>query len=60
VSAGRGSENENPLRTEVFRDIGSATGTVRFRIYAFLNFFCGRFPAGVSRLNGSGLISPVF
>ncbi len=51
---------EGPLRTEVFRDIGSANATVRFRVYAFVNFFCGRFPAGVSRVRGTGLIAPVF
>jgi HK97 family phage major capsid protein len=50
---------EGPLRTEVFRDIGSANGTVRFRVYAFLNYFCGRFPAAVFRIKGTGL-SPTF
>jgi HK97 family phage major capsid protein len=51
---------EGPLRTEVFRDIGSATATVRFRVYAFCNLFVGRFPAGVSRIRGTGMIAPVF
>lgn len=51
---------EGPLRTEVFRDVGSANATVRFRVYAFCNFFCGRFPAGVSRIRGTGLIAPTF
>jgi HK97 family phage major capsid protein len=51
---------EGPLRTEVFRDVGSATATVRFRVYAFCNLFVGRYPAGVSRIRGTGLIAPVF
>jgi HK97 family phage major capsid protein len=51
---------EGPLRSEVFRDIGSANATVRFRVYAFCNLFVGRFPAGVSRIKGTGLIAPVF
>jgi HK97 family phage major capsid protein len=51
---------EGALRTEVFRDIGSANATVRFRVYAFVNFFCGRFPASVSRITGTGLAAPVF
>jgi HK97 family phage major capsid protein len=51
---------EGPLRTEVFRDVGSANATVRFRIYAFCNLFVGRYPAGVSRIRGTGLIAPVF
>jgi len=51
---------EGPLRAEVFRDVGSATATVRFRVYAFCNLFVGRFPAGVSRIRGTGLIAPVF
>ena len=51
---------ESTPRVEVFRDIGSANATVRFRIYAFVNFFCGRFPAGVSRITGSGLIAPTW
>jgi HK97 family phage major capsid protein len=51
---------EGPLRTEVFRDVGSATATVRFRVYAFCNLFVGRFPAGVSRIRGTGMIAPTF
>jgi Phage capsid family len=51
---------ESPPRTEVFRDIGSANLTVRFRIYAFCNLFAARFPAGVSRIRGTGLIQPSF
>lgn len=47
---------ESAPRTEVFRDVGSATATGRFCVYAFVNFFAGRFPAGVSRIRGTGLI----
>lgn len=51
---------EGPMRTEVFRDVGSATATVRFRVYSFVNLFVGRFPAGVSQIRGTGLIAPTF
>ncbi|MDQ2933819.1 MAG: phage major capsid protein [Chloroflexota bacterium] len=51
---------EGPLRLETFRDIGSANATVRFRAYQFLNLFVGRFPAGVSRIRGTGLIAPTW
>lgn len=51
---------EGPMRTEVFRDVGSANATVRFRVYAFVNLFVGRFPAGVSQIRGTGLIAPTF
>lgn len=51
---------EGPIRTEVFRDIGSANATVRFRLYAFVNFFAGRFPGGISRITGTGLVAPTF
>ena len=51
---------EGPIRAEVFRDVGSATLTIRFRLYAFVNLFVGRFPASVSRITGTGLIAPTF
>jgi hypothetical protein len=51
---------ESQPRAEVMRDVGSATGTIRFRIYAFVNLFVGRYPGGVSRIRGSGLIAPTF
>ena len=51
---------ETPLRTEVFRDVGSANATVRFRVYAFVNLFVGRFPAGVSQIRGTGLTTPSY
>jgi hypothetical protein len=51
---------EGPLRAEMFRDVGSATATVRFRVYAFVNLFVGRYPVGVSQIRGTGLIAPTF
>jgi len=51
---------EGPIRAEVFRDVGSSTLTIRFRLYSFVNFFAGRYPVGISELNGSGLAAPAF
>ena len=51
---------ESEPRAEIFRDVGSATGTIRFRLYAFVNLFVGRFPAAVSRSRGTGWIAPTF
>jgi hypothetical protein len=47
---------ESPPRMEVFRDVGSATLTVRFRLYAYISLFVGRFPVGVSQIRGTGLM----
>ena len=51
---------EGPIRAEVFRDIGSSTLTIRFRLYSFVNFFAGRYPVGISEITGTGLIAPTF
>lgn len=51
---------ESAPRTEVFRDVGSANATARLRIYAFCNLFAGRYPAGISRIGGTGLAIPSF
>lgn len=51
---------EGSIRTDVFPDIGSGTLTLRFRLYAFVNFFAGRFPASISEINGTGVIAPTF
>lgn len=51
---------EGPVRAEVFRDVGSANLTIRFRVYSFVNLFVGRFPAGVSKITGTGLVAPTF
>lgn len=51
---------EGEPRVEVFRDVGSATGTVRVRLYAFSAFASGRFPASICKIAGSGLATPSF
>ncbi len=51
---------EGPIRAEVFRDVGSANGTVRLRLYAFSAFASGRFPGSITKISGSGLSAPTF
>lgn len=51
---------EGDPRVEVFRDVGSATGTVRIRLYAFSAFASGRFPGSITKIAGSGLSAPTF
>jgi HK97 family phage major capsid protein len=51
---------EGTPRVEVFRDVGSATGTVRIRLYAFSAFASGRFPGSICKIAGSGLSAPTF
>ena len=51
---------EGQPRVEVFRDVGSATGTVRIRLYAFSAFASGRFPKSITKIAGSGLSTPSF
>lgn len=51
---------EGSPRVEVFRDVGSATGTVRVRLYAFSAFASGRYPSGICKIAGSGLSTPSF
>jgi HK97 family phage major capsid protein len=51
---------EGTPRVEVFRDVGSSTGTVRIRLYAFSAFASGRFPGSICKIAGSGLSAPTF
>jgi HK97 family phage major capsid protein len=51
---------ESPPRVEVFRDVGSANGTVRLRLYAYSAFASGRFPGSICKIAGSGMSAPSF
>jgi len=45
---------------ETFRDVGSGTLTVRFRLHNYVAQAHGRRPAAISKINGTGLIAPTF
>lgn len=49
---------EGALRTRALPDVGSGTLTVRLQVYAYSAFICGRFPAGVGKLIGTGMAAP--
>lgn len=51
---------ESPLRTRLLTEVLSGNLTVRFQLWAYVNFFAGRFPASISAINGTGLILPAF
>lgn len=49
---------EGPLRTRALPEVLSGTLTVRLQVYAYSAVILGRFPAGVSKITGTGLIAP--
>jgi HK97 family phage major capsid protein len=51
---------EGALRTRVLEEVGSASLTVRLQLFAYANYFAGRYPSGISAINGTGLITPTF
>jgi hypothetical protein len=51
---------EGPLQVEVFRSPGSATGTVRIRLFAYSLFISGRYANAICKVSGTGLVTPAF
>lgn len=51
---------EGAPRTRVFEDVGSQTMTVRLSCYGFFAFMGNRYPAGISVITGTGLVTPSF
>lgn len=49
---------EGPLRTRALPEVLSGTLTVRLQVYAYSALILGRFPAGISKITGTGLIAP--
>lgn len=49
---------EGAIRTRALPEVLSGTLTVRLQLYAYSAFICGRFPAGVSKITGTGLAAP--
>jgi HK97 family phage major capsid protein len=48
---------ESGTKAQVFPDVGSATGTVRFRLYGYVAL-AHRFAKSVSAISGTGTVSP--
>ena len=51
---------ESALRTRVLPDVGSGQLTVRLQVYGYLAFTAERYPAGITKVTGSGLTTPSF
>jgi len=49
---------EGALRTRALPEVLSGTLTVRLQVYAYSAFIPGRFPAGISKITGTGLAAP--
>ena len=49
---------EGALRTRALPEVLSGTLTVRLQVYAYSSLILGRFPAGVSKITGTGLAAP--
>lgn len=49
---------EGAMRTRALPEVLSGTLTVRLQVYAYSALILGRFPAGVSKITGTGLIAP--
>jgi HK97 family phage major capsid protein len=51
---------EGAPRTRVFEDVGSQSMTVRLSLYGFFAFLGTRYPAAISLIDGTGLVTPTF
>jgi HK97 family phage major capsid protein len=49
---------EGAIRTRALPEVLSGTLTVRLQVYAYSALILGRFPAGVSKITGTGLAAP--
>lgn len=43
-----------------FDDVGSGSLTVKLVVYGYVAFASGRYPAGISKIGGTGLVTPTF
>ena len=51
---------EGPLMSRVFEDVGSGTGVIRYQVFAHSAFLSNLYPASLTIISGTGLVSPVF
>lgn len=49
---------EGAVKTRALPEVLSGTLTVRLQVYAYSSFIPGRFPAGISKITGTGLAAP--
>jgi HK97 family phage major capsid protein len=51
---------EGAPRSRVFEDVGSQTQTVRLSVWGYFNFMGNRYPAAISVITGTALVTPTF
>lgn len=51
---------ESPIRTRIHEQTLNGNLTVRLQLFAYANLFAGRFPASISTIGGTGLVTPTF
>lgn len=51
---------EGSLRTRVLFETDADTLSVRLQVWEYLAFVSGRYPKAISRINGTGLVTPSF
>lgn len=51
---------ESPIRTRLHEQTLNGNLTVRLQLFAYANLFAGRFPASISTIGGTGLVTPTF
>mgnify|MGYP003132747897 CR=1 FL=1 len=52
-------ETGSPFRLR-FDDVGSGSLTVKLVVYGYVAYASGRYPAGISKIQGTGLVTPSF
>jgi HK97 family phage major capsid protein len=52
-------ETGSPFRLR-FDDVGSGSLTVKLVVYGYIAYASGRYPAGISKIQGTGLVTPSF
>lgn len=51
---------EGPLMVKVWDGVGSATGVIRYQVFAHSAFLSKRYPKSISIISGTGLATPSF
>jgi hypothetical protein len=51
---------EGAPRSRVFEDVGSQTLTVRLSVWGYFAFMGNRYPAAISVISGTALVTPTF
>jgi hypothetical protein len=51
---------EGPLQARVLPEVLSGTLTVRVQLFGYAAFASGRYPASITIISGTGLVTPAF